>query len=244
VKLINQSHEILFFNSDILYFLEKCGRVCYKSQEKITENSSNNFIKNIINSGHESVIEHSQLTVKFITSRAVTHELVRHRLASYSQESQRYVNYNKSGIKFIIPVWADKVIIDILNDKIFYNEILFDIDKNNFVFIDSNCKTIYELSNKELSPVMFIWLKSLYYAEQNYRSLIIKGWRPEQARDVLPNACSTEIVITTNLREWRHIFKLRTSKKAHPMIRDLMSKLLYDIKEKIGVIFDDIIDTD
>ena len=96
----------------ILQKLERCGRVCYKSEDKITEGSAEKFIGMILKSGHESVLEHEKLTVKFICDRGVTHEIVRHRIASYSQESTRYCNYtkNKFGneLTFIRPCfWAD-----------------------------------------------------------------------------------------------------------------------------------------
>ena len=80
----------------ILQKLERCGRVCYKSEDKITEGSAEKFIGMILKSGHESVLEHEKLTVKFICDRGVTHEIVRHRIASYSQESTRYCNYSKA----------------------------------------------------------------------------------------------------------------------------------------------------
>lgn len=96
----------------ILQKLERCGRVCYKSEDKITEGSAEKFIGMILKSGHESVLEHEKLTVKFICDRGVTHEIVRHRIASYSQESTRYCNYSKdkfgNELTFIRPCfWAD-----------------------------------------------------------------------------------------------------------------------------------------
>jgi len=77
-------------------------------------------------------------------------------------------------------------------------------------------------------------------AEWRYQQLLNGGWRPEQAREVLPNSLKTEIVVTTNLREWRHIFNLRCSKKAHPQIRSLLRSCLRGFKKQIPVIFDDI----
>ena len=94
---------------EILAWIELAGRTCYKSEDKITEDSASQFVKKIIESGHHSVIEHINLSVKFICDRGVTHELVRHRLASYSQESTRYCNYSKgkfgSELTFIKPCW-------------------------------------------------------------------------------------------------------------------------------------------
>ena len=98
MKVINSSYEIIggIDRESILSKLELCGRICYKSEDKIGDFAkTSKFIKSIVGRGHHSVIEHVSITVKFITDRAVTHELVRHRVASYSQESQRYINYTK-----------------------------------------------------------------------------------------------------------------------------------------------------
>lgn len=114
MKEIRPSFEIMddINGAKILQKLERCGRVCYKSEDKITEGSAEKFIGMILKSGHESVLEHEKLTVKFICDRGVTHEIVRHRIASYSQESTRYCNYSKdkfgNELTFIRPCfWAD-----------------------------------------------------------------------------------------------------------------------------------------
>lgn len=114
MKEIRPSFEIMddIDGGKILQKLERCGRVCYKSEDKITEGSAEKFIGMILKSGHESVLEHEKLTVKFICDRGVTHEIVRHRIASYSQESTRYCNYSKdkfgNELTFIRPCfWAD-----------------------------------------------------------------------------------------------------------------------------------------
>lgn len=114
MKEIRPSFEIMddIDGAKIFQKLERCGRVCYKSEDKITEGSAEKFIGMILKSGHESVLEHEKLTVKFICDRGVTHEIVRHRIASYSQESTRYCNYSKdkfgNELTFIRPCfWAD-----------------------------------------------------------------------------------------------------------------------------------------
>jgi thymidylate synthase, flavin-dependent len=114
MKEIRPSFEIMddIDGAEILQKLERCGRVCYKSEDKITEGSAEKFIGMILKSGHESVLEHEKLTVKFICDRGVTHEIVRHRIASYSQESTRYCNYSKdkfgNELTFIRPCfWTD-----------------------------------------------------------------------------------------------------------------------------------------
>ena len=117
MKVIEQYSEIIpvgdgYNGYDIIEHLEKVGRTCYKSTDKITEGSAEKFIRGIVKSGHGSVIEHFSLTVRFVTSRDVTHQIVRHRLASFAQESQRYVNYTLdrfgSEIVFIKPVYLEE----------------------------------------------------------------------------------------------------------------------------------------
>jgi thymidylate synthase (FAD) len=114
MKIIDPSFEILseIDGDKILKLIEVAGRTCYKSENKITDESAKTFVNMICNvHKHHSVLEHFSFTVKFITDRAVTHELVRHRIASFSQESQRYVNYgsekNGSGITFVRPTFYD-----------------------------------------------------------------------------------------------------------------------------------------
>lgn len=217
MKVIQQSHEILYMppKEEILKYIELAGRTCYKSENHITENSAQDFVKKVIDRGHESVIEHMSIMVRFITDRSVTHELVRHRLAAYSQASQRYIRYS-GDMEFILPVWMRPVLVREWG--------YCDIDRYPML------RPLEERT----------WIEALLNAECAYLQLLREGWRPEQARSVLPNSAKTEIVMTANLREWRHILKLRTSKKAHPQIRELMLCLLEELKQKVPVIFEDI----
>lgn len=223
MKLIKPSYEILSsINGDeILRNIEIAGRTCYKSEDKITENSSKEFIKMILNCGHESVIEHKNITVKFICDRGVSHEIVRHRLCSFSQESTRYCNYSKdkfdNSLTFIIPNWIKEETLNFLRN--------WKDGDRNVTDEENNCNN---------------WYFAMKGAEEDYNSLIKNGWQPQQARSVLPNSLKTEIVVTANLREWRTIFKQRTSKAAHPQMRELMCPLLDELKKKLPVIFDDI----
>lgn len=108
IEIIEPSVEILSEkDNNILKKIESYGRTCYKSEDKITNTSAENFVRNILKRGHLSVIEHEKITVRVICDRGVTHEIVRHRIGSYSQESTRYVNYNKKGIQFIRPCFWD-----------------------------------------------------------------------------------------------------------------------------------------
>ena len=215
--LIRPSYEILKIDDSPLQLLELAGRTCYKSEDRITECSAEPFVKRIVHSyKHESVIEHCGATVKLIVDRGVTHEIVRHRLASYSQESTRYCNYGKSGnVIFIIPPWVN-------------------IPPGQYDFDYSDNEDIYD-------PRDQIWFDHMLFCEKSYLWLLEDGWTPQEARSVLPNSLKTEIVMTANLREWRHIFKLRTSKQAHPQMREIMVPLLAEFKERVPVIFDDIL---
>lgn len=224
MKLVHQGHQILSRISiggiEELQRIEIAGRTCYKSEEKITPDgeSAKRFVKMIIDNRHEAMLEHSSLSVRFICSRGVSHEIVRHRLFSFAQESTRYCNYSKGKFggecTFIVPPdqeWS--VNIDEYEDE--YNE-------------------------SETDSAKIIWYASLKIIEDDYMCLLKEGWKPEQARDVLPNALKTEIVVTGNYREWRHFFKLRCDEKAHPHIRALAKETLEDIKLRIPVVFDDI----
>lgn len=205
MKIINPRVEVLddVNGKEMLKRIERIGRVCYKSEDKITEESSIAFVTNILKSGHESVIEHEKVSVRVICDRGVSHEIVRHRLASYSQESTRYCNYSKDKfggeLTFIKPCFWD-----------------------------------------EGSDEYEIWKNNMATVEDTYNSLIAIGAKPQEARSVLPNSLKTEIVMTMNLREWRLFFKLRTSEKAHPQMREVACVILDEFKRTIPVIFDDI----
>lgn len=243
MKIIEQSHEILAY--DGLDLIERAGRTCYKSEGKIgctlplgyecpvnwpvydvnedhcvqtdcPNHSANKFTRQLIKRGHEAMLEHGSATVRFITNRGVTHELVRHRVASFGQESTRYVKYD-GEMEFIRPVWceASAELLDSWND----------------------------ISEPLIIGADIKFLMACLDAEESYRDLITLGWRPEQAREVLPNSLKTEIVVTANYREWRHIMKLRaigTTGKPHPQMQALMLPLLAELKEKLPALFEDL----
>ena len=214
--VIKPYYEILTEISDNgikeLQKIEKAARVCYKSEDKITDDgeSAKKIVSSLIKSGHEAMIEHSQLTVKFVCDRGVSHELVRHRLFSFAQESQRYCNYSKdkfnANITFIEPFFWNR------DDG------------------DENKNFLYR-----------VWADACENAEFRYFQLLSNGATPQEARTVLPNSTKTEIVVTGNYREWRAFFKLRIDNAAHPQMRELTIPLLNELKRKIPVIFDDII---
>lgn len=200
MRIESQYWEWIRKPEEALSLIETAGRTCYKSEEKITHGSAERFAAMLIRRGHESVIEHATATVRFFTNRGVTHELVRHRLASYSQESTRYVRYTGEMI-FIRPVWWDD----------------------------------WPQAAKST------WTQAMQAAESAYLALIEAGGRPEQAREVLPQSLKAEIVVTANLREWRHIFRLRSSPAAHPQIRALMRDCLRGFAGIVPLLFDDLI---
>jgi len=218
MKLIDQGYKILAWPDSPTSIIEQAGRTCYKSEDKITIDSADKFARMVRDRNHESVIDHAQATVKFITNRGVTHELVRHRLASYSQESTRYVRYD-GFMEFIRPVWVTDELLEL---------------------VDTGGGKDLKPGDADRITAFFTFRDACMYAEDMYQELLEYNWRPEQAREVLPNALKTEIVVTANFREWRHIFKLRTGKKAHPQIRELMKPCLAHFKELCPAVFEDI----
>lgn len=205
MRIIKPSFEILddINGEELLEKIEKIGRVCYKSESKIAQDSAKKFISNIIKSGHESVIEHEKISVRIICDRGVSHEIVRHRIASYSQESTRYCNYS---------------------DEKFGKELTL-------------IKPVFWKDNSEEYKC---WLETMQKIEDAYNYLIEMGAKPQEARSILPNSLKTEIIVTMNLREWRHFFQLRTSMRAHPQMREIACAILDEFKQRIPVFFDDI----
>lgn len=214
MRLVKPSFEILtpLDRESVLKAIEMAGRTCYKSEDKITEDSASKFVSMIVNSGHLSVIEHQSMSVRFICDRGVSHELVRHRIASFSQESTRYCDYSRDKfgkhLTFIIPCWYENM-------------------KEGEGFSDT-------LSS---GPESVAWVKAMQYAEGTYKSMIQHGCTAQQARSVLPNSLKTEIVVTANLREWKEIFHQRCSKAAHPQMRELMIPLRDRMAQLLPEIF-------
>ena len=210
MKIVEPKYEILTEISEggikELQQIERVARVCYKSEDKITPDgeSAKKLVGFLVKQGHEAMLEHSQLSVLFTCDRAIANELVRHRIASFAQESTRYCNYSKekfgAEIQVIMPTF---------------------------------------IKNAD-EPTRTAWTESMYSVENQYMRLLEHGFRPEQARCVLPLCLKTEIVVTANYREWRNIFKLRTPVAAHPQMRELMCPLLKEIQKKIPVVFGDI----
>ena len=268
--------------------IELAGRTCYKSEDKITEDSAKEFVDRMIKSKHGAMLEHGtvyldihrdnrlyetfktkysmnryskliegifyptsgnhlyittnlrvlvennwlddleyicepteyhekRITTRFTCDRGVSHEIVRHRVMSFAQESTRYCNYTKdkfdSQITFIIPTWAN-------------------IPEGKYTNWDGDWCNVEELT--VLKPIendavdQFLFLCK--YAEMSYDLMIDRGAKPQEARQVLPNAVKTEIVVTGFESDWEHFFELRTAGAAHPDMR----KLALELQEKLN----------
>jgi len=185
---------------DLLRDVEFFARISHRSEDSQTEDSWQRFIPAVIlQKGDWSVTEHVNVSVMMVVDRGITHEIVRHRIGAYTQESTRFVNYDKKmPAAFIIP---------------------------------------RELNEADRQ----LWFLSIERAEQVYKEMVSGGTSPQIARSVLPNALASKIIITYNLRMWRHFLLMRTSKEAHPQMREVTLPLLSEFKEKIPLLYDDII---
>lgn len=211
--------------------VEWCARVSHRSEDKMTLSSWERFLKNVVlEKGDWSVTEHVEISVDSITDRGITHEWVRHRLASYTQESTRFVNYEKKmPPKFIYPQ------VDINCPHCLAGDEVRWLDK-------------YEYVHTSLGPPVTVdkclyspsWLEAITIAEEEYCNLIKEGWRPQEARSVFPNALASRVITTMNLRAWRHVFLMRTTIEAHPQYRQVSIPLLAEFKRNIPLLFDDI----
>lgn len=212
MNIIKPSVEIIDMDDydRIIRKIEKIGRVCYKSEANISDESAERFISNILKRGHESVIEHESVTVRMICDRGITHEIVRHRIASYSQESTRYCNYT--------------------NDKF----------GNQLTVIDLAGGFEYNLESKEDLAKYEVWTAAMENAEKAYFQMLELGATPQEARSVLPNSLKTEIVVTMNLRSWRNFFRLRCDSHAHPQMREVAGIALRVFRERLPIFFADI----
>lgn len=194
--------------------IEKAGRTCYKSEDRITKESAPKFVEMIIKRGHEAMLEHGgMISVRFICNRGVSHEIVRHRIASFAQESTRYCNYNKDKFGSEITCIS---IEPMMSERI--EEI--------------GCYRILEILEEHE--------KAMIDAEKHYMRMIDLGCTPQEARSVLPESIKTEIVVSANPREWRAFFKLRVAGASHPQMREITRPLLDEFKRLVPVLFDDI----
>lgn len=290
MKLIKPSFEIIEQQpglEGVYKQIEQAGRTCYRSEDKITEDSAKSFVDRMIKSGHGAMLEHGtvylqiksrdvenyhlfyhkyssnpysyvnvgrgciwntlyittnyralvendwlddlkylcepieshakRVTVRFICDRGVSHEFVRHRVFSFAQESTRYCNYSKdkfnNEVTFILPCW----VTDIHSENSYDMELL-----NNYPLAET----------ENMSPESIEFIRSLVYGESSYFTLLEAGWKPQQARTVLPNALKTELVMTGFINDWKHFFDLRCATNAHPQAQELAIPLREEFVKK------------
>lgn len=183
----------------LLRKIEWAGRISHRSEDAQTEDSWERFLRTVVlGHGDWSIVEHVSVTVDAVVDRGITHEWVRHRLGAYTQESTRFVNYEKKmPPSFIVPP-------------------------------DVQC-------GRES-----LWLHAIEVAEGVYRDMLAIGYAPQVARSVLPNALASRLVVTYNLRMWRHFLLMRTTKESHPQMRQVTIPLLAEFQAKVPILFEDI----
>lgn len=240
MKIVPASYQIMKPNiddpnvyRDILKEITECGHVAYQSEQLVTDESAERFVRRLIHDGHESVLEHVSMRVKFTVDRGFSHELVRHRLASFTQSSTRYCNYSQDRfgeeITVVYPVFFNAIPKErrfVIDKKVMTGE--FNWDDPEFT---------------EREKQYASWTSACHVCEQDYMTMLDHGAKPEEARTVLPNSLKTEVVMTTNLRELRHILNLRAAGvtgKPHPQMLEVMVPLLNELKLKLPVLFEDI----
>jgi thymidylate synthase (FAD) len=209
VSIIEPTYKILFLNKEPLKLIEQAARTCYKSEDKITNESALDLVQSLFNRGHHAMLEFGYAIVKFTTNRGASHELVRHRLASFAQESSRWVNYAKGK------------------------------HNGDFLFVDPTAMLKMKIKDVSIRQSIYLEMVEAWInATNSYMKIVNMGAPPDIAREVLPIGLKTDIVIGANLREWMHIFKMRNSKKAHPRMRELMGPLRNDFQRRVPVLFD------
>ena len=230
MKLIKPKVEILdrLDERAIIGRIATVARTCYKSEFSSSEDKDKALVKRLIDSKHDAMLEFVDVTVRFTTSIGITREIIRHRIASFANESTRYCDYSKdkfnNEITFIIPSYLD-------------------IPEGNYSYWDGDWVDVDKMKIQlpaDNEDAVSAWLFNLNHAETTYRVLKNKGWKAEQAREVLPMCTKSEINMKANLREWRHFFKLRCDKHAHPDMRVLALDLLKQMHDKLPIIFDDL----
>lgn len=225
MKIIKAGYEIMTPISkdgiEELKFIERVARTCYKSEDKITEDGSSavKIVNNLVKRGHEAMLEHGGMTVKFTVDRGISHEIVRHRIASFAQESTRYCNYSQGKfdgeLTFIKPPFVG--------------------DEHIEKWFTNNSDEWDTIPN-----IPWAWLMQMATAEESYLDQIKRDLSPQLARDLLPTSLKTEVVMTANWREWRHFLRLRAAKDAHPQMQEVAVPLLYEMNDRIPVLFHDI----
>ena len=217
MRVIDPSFKILRIDDEesIVRLLETAARNCYKSSMSDTIEEGLDFLdRRIVQSGHHSVLEHINITVEIICDRGVSHEIVRHRIASYSQESTRYCDYSKGK----------------------YGKEITVIRPSFWMKEDKDCYAVVEHKER----LRMKWYSAMLGAERTYLDLLEGGASAQEARSVLPNSLKTDIIMTTNLRSYINFFQQRTAPGAHPQMREIARPMLDEFKRRVPLIFDDI----
>ena len=234
MKILKAKAEILFLDDqraidEIYARIETAGRTCYKSENHITPESSRKFAAMVVKNHHEAMLEHASVMVRFTVDRGVSHEIVRHRLASFAQESTRYCNYSKNKfgkeLTFIKPC--------------FINEDVITSALNKIMIIDSDTAVLSADERIALS-----WHNTCKEAEKTYMYMISDDATPQEARSVLPNSLKTEVVMTANIREWRLFFRLRAACETgmpHPQMLEVAVPLYQEMQIRLPELFNDIV---
>lgn len=230
MKIIRPYAKILYA-ANLLYALngiEFAARVSHRSEEIQSDSeATKKFIEAVVmKHGDWSVTEHVSASVEMVVDRGITHELVRHRLFGFTQESTRFVNYEKKLPPSFIYPKPEIECFRCLNGE---DSSLWRDPQGHWWHGEEDCHNDDE------------WMSAIYEAEKQYKNLLSKGWRPQEARSVFPNALAAKIIITGNLRNWRHFFLMRTTKEAHPQMRQVTIPLLKEFQERVPLLYDDII---
>lgn len=212
MNIIRAKAEILFMDDrraidEVYARIETAGRTCYKSENNMTPESGRKFAEKVVRNHHEAMLEHASVMVRFTVDRGISHEIVRHRMASFAQESTRYCNYSK--------------------DK-FGNELTF----------------IQPCFMKD-GTIRDVWESVLLECEKAYISMTETGAQtPQEARNLLPNSLKTEVIMTANIREWRHFFRLRAACETgmpHPQMLEVAVPLYMEFVYLMPELFSDIV---
>jgi len=224
MQIVRPDYQILteIEETTVYRTIERAARTCYRSEERMTDDgeSARKMVQALINRQHEAMLEFFDITVLFRIDRGVSHELVRHRLASFAQESTRYCNYGGDHISFILPPWVETVMAG--RYTIHWDGLYGSPHDAPFGMTKADSH----------------WFWNMAIAERDYQALLGHGWQPQQARTVLPNSLVTHIVVKANLREWRHILALRTAHAAHPQMREVMVLLADKLAIALPLIFE------
>ena len=219
MKIIDPNIQVEEYNPlKIMKNIERACRTCYRSEGLITDESYKSLIKNCINRGHESVLEHEKITIRMTCDIGVYKDLTRHRTGTaFSIESTRWCNYGKdkfdNEIKFIKPVF----------------------------YVDSWSDKNYEGSQMDEDEYKsYLWYDCMEEIEDKYITMSNIGCKPDELRMILPHSTAAQVTMTCNIREWRHILSLRCAPMTHPAIRQLLIPLLLKFKEDMPELFNDI----